>query len=165
VFLLRCPRCFGHTPADDEVEEVVCRWCRTRVTEVEWHTERSKAVVREFLLADLRPVADLMRTFAIGQLVIAAVYLFFFLGCGGLITHFHGQVNEVMVIAIGVVLLVSGVFVYAGEVALRLGRWRLIAVTGAIFALTSPLLLGLPIGIWALWKLSRPEGRAVFTSL
>jgi hypothetical protein len=162
VFLIHCPRCRGQTAADDDAEWIHCRWCKLPVPAADGHVVRDPKMVRRFLLEELQPLATLMRTFAVGQLVIAFAYHFFFLGLRGLIEHFHGQVNEVMVIAIGVVLFASGVFVYAGAHAVEHGKWRLIATTGAVFAVTSPLLLGLPIGVWALCKLNRPEGRAVF---
>lgn len=162
MFVLYCPRCRGYTAADDDATKVACQWCHLWVKATDKHTLRGPEFLRQFVLSDLWSVADLMRAFGIGQTVIAATYFVFFLGCGGLIAHFTGQMNELMLIAIGVVLFVGGVFIIAGSIAIRRGRQRSIAVVGAIFALASPLLLGLPIGAWALWKLNRPEVRAAF---
>jgi hypothetical protein len=162
VFLLHCPRCAGETAAEDDAEWVTCRWCLLRVGTNGNHIVRDPNMVRRFLLDEIWPLAALLRTFGTGQIVLALLYFLFFFGCLGGAGRFDDVPRTVMLVAIGAVLFVSGVFVYAGAHAVYHGKRRLIAVTGAVFALTSPLLLGLPIGVWALWKLSRPEGRAVF---
>lgn len=166
MILLRCPRCHACTPAEDDATKVACWWCHLWVGPVDRHAVRDPAAVRKFVLDDLRPIASLMLTFGIGQTLTAVIYLWVFAswmseGHVYLIGNFE---QNPLVYAIGVVLLVGGVFIIAGGVALRRGRGRLYAVVGAIFTLASPLLLGIPIGAWALWKLGRPEVRAAFKS-
>jgi uncharacterized protein YjeT (DUF2065 family) len=162
VVLLRCPRCRGFTPTTDATDVVECQWCRLRVGTVERHLVRDPQAARRVVLDDLSPIAALLRTFGIGQIIIAVVHFAFFIGCNSLLEHFHGSVNQVLVIASGLVLFAGGVFIFAGSEAVRRGRGRLFAVVGSLFALTSPLLIGVPVGVWALWRLSRPEVRAAF---
>lgn len=162
MVLLRCPQCRGFTPTTDATDVVECQWCRLRVGVAERHLLRNPQAARRVVLDDLSPIATLLRTFGIGQMVVAVLHLFFFLGCSGLIRHFNGSVNQVLVIAAGLVLFAGGVFIFAGSEAVRQGRGRPFAVVGSLFALTSPLLLGLPVGGWALRRLNRPEVRAAF---
>jgi hypothetical protein len=162
VVLLRCPQCRGLTPGVDDAVAVECRWCRLRVGTAERYLLRDPAAARRVVLDDLAPIAALLRTLGIGQTAVAVAHFVFFIGCNSLLTHFHGAVNQVLVIASGLVLFAGGVFIFAGGEAVRRGRGRPFAVVGSLFALTSPLLLGVPVGVWALWRLSRPEVRAAF---
>lgn len=65
--------------------------------------------------------------------------------------------------AVGPYLMASGAVIVAAARALRRGRGRVLGVVAAWLALFSPLLIGLPIGFWALRMLHRPEVRAAFT--
>jgi len=161
VFLLHCPRCWGTTLLTDDPDGSRCRHCGWHGRPPLNHIVRDPEAVRQFVAKDLGPVAALLRTLGMGQTIIALVFCFF-LVCGGGASFFGFTPQLAMAGAIGVVLLVGGVLICAGDVAIRLGRWRLIAVVGAIFALTSPLLIGLPLGVWALQRLNRPEVRAAF---
>lgn len=162
MVLLRCPQCRGFTATTDDSATVECQWCRLRVGAVERHLVRDPAAARRVVFDDLAPIAALLRTLGIGQMAIAVAHFVFFIGCSSLLAHFHGSVNQVLVIAAGLVLFGGGVFIFAGSEAVRRGRGRPFAVVGSLFALTSPLLLGVPVGVWALARLSRPEVRAAF---
>lgn len=146
----------------EDAERGLCQWCRLWVGTADGrHLIREPRMLRWYVLNDLTSLASLMFTFGIGQTVIAVTYFWFFFGCGPTATRLE-PLPLVLFVAIGVVLFVGGVFIIAGSMAVRYGRQRLFAVVGAIFTLTSPLIIGLPVGIWALWKLNRPEVKAAF---
>ena len=163
MILIRCPQCKGHTPAVDDEELGRCQWCWQWVrTADERNVSREPEVLRWYVLNDLSSLGHLMYTFGLGQTVIAVTYFWFFFGCYGGANHITELPPLVLLVAIGAVLFLGGVLIIAGGVAVRRVRGRLFAVVGAIFMLTSPLIVGLPIGIWALRKLNRPEVKAAF---
>jgi uncharacterized integral membrane protein len=163
VFLLNCPKCRGVTPHTDDATEMACRWCGWRGRPPLGNVVRDPAAVRRAVLAEVRPVAYLLFTFGIGQLLTALMYCLMFINPTNTTNYLFGRVPQSpMLYAIGLTVLVGGVLILAAAVAVERGRNRLIAVTGAWLALTSPLLLGIPIGVWALRTLSRPEVRAAF---
>lgn len=161
MYLLHCPRCRGVTLHPDDTAGHACRWCGWQGRPPRDHLVDDPAAVRRFVLADLRPVANLLLTFGIGQLVTTLFYFLFVASqVGAYLSGRHE--TSVMVYAIGLALLAGGVLIFAAAIAVQLGRNRIVALTGAWLALTSPLLLGLPVGAWAVWKLTRPEARAAF---
>lgn len=162
MVVLDCPRCRGETLLPEVGEGVTCRWCGWHGPAAGWLFARHPARVQKAALEELRPIAHLLRTLGVGQTVTAFIYFALFLGFGDVMANLRESPTAALVLGIGVVLLVSGVLLIAGGVAVRRGWNRLLAVTAAWLALTSPLVLGIPIGIWALLKLNRPEGRAAF---
>lgn len=165
MYLLHCPRCRGVTLNPDDSAGHACRWCGWRGRPPRDRVVDAPAAVRRFVLADLRPVANQLLTFGIGQFITALIFLWFFIGAmsqGNVYLVGRFEQNP-MTYAIGLVLLAGGVLILAAAIAVRLGRNRLVALTGAWLALASPLLLGIPVGLWAVWKLTRPEARAAFT--
>ena len=162
MYLLHCPRCWGVTLLADDEADVGCRWCRWRGRPPLENLVHDPQAVRRFVLAELQPVGQVLALFGVAQCVTAAIYFLLFFGCGGALARFGYTPQLVLVAAVGAVLAVGGVIIWAASFAVRTGRGRLIAVAGAVFALTSPLLLGIPIGVWAVRELTRPEVRAVF---
>lgn len=122
----------------------------------------SAADVRRHVLGELKPVAYLLFTFGIGQLLTAGVFVvIFILGNGAyLIGRFD---HAPLLYAIGLVLLVGGILIVAAAVTVERGRNRLVAVTGAWLVITSPLLVGLPLGVWALRRLTASDVRLAFS--
>jgi hypothetical protein len=113
------------------------------------------------VMREIRPLSGPMLQFGTVQTFMGVMSSFFFslvlwLG-GGSDTPLFG-----ILLASGLVLLVGGVVIIAGGVCIRTGRWRLVACVGAILIVTSPLLMGLPMGLRVLHKLTRPEVKAAF---
>ena len=159
MYLLHCPQCRTDTPLEEDVEKLCCRTCGRVVEVTEESVYRGAASARWFVLQELRPLSAPMFQFGTVQTFMGVMSSFFFSLClwvgGGGFTPLFG-----ILLACGLVLLVGGVVIIVGGVCIRTGRGRLVAVTGAIFAITSPLLMCLPLGNPALRKHTPPEVKA-----
>lgn len=162
VFLLHCPRCWGVTPHTDGEAEAACRWCGWSGRPPLDHVIRDPAVVRRHVLNDLGPVVTVFALVGVAHLVVAGLLVFYFTSLNNRLALFADPSREVLLIAVMVVTLTSGVLILGGGLAVRTGRNRLLAVTGAWLVITSPLLVGLPFGVWALRRLTAPEVREAF---
>ena len=160
MYLLRCPQCHGCIRVEDDVDKGWCRKCLMWVGAVERHVVHDPAEIRQHVLKGLQPIAEVMRPFGFCQTLLAVGYfvVVLFFGSGRLELY----PESLAMIAIVSVVLVGGVLITAGGVAVQRGRGRLFALVGGWFALTSPLLVGIPLGVWVLMTLHRPEVRAAF---
>lgn len=161
MYLLHCPQCRTDTPVEEDAERLCCRTCGRVVEAAAESVYRGAASTRWFVMQDLRPLSAPMFQFGTVQTFMGVMSSLFF-GLG-LWLGVGKDTPLVMLLFIGgLVLFVGGVCILAAGACIRTGRWRLLAVAGAILAITSPLLMGLPLGIRVLRKLTRPEVKAAF---
>jgi len=57
--------------------------------------------------------------------------------------------------------LLGGLIAFGGWMTRRGRYWQFCLVAGGL-TLLSPLVAGVPLGLWGLWKLTRPEVKAAF---
>lgn len=114
--------------------------------------------LRQRVIDGLRPVRWAMALLGFASVMVAPLWMLTEL-LRSLTTPDFGSALAFL----GIPLLTVGwVVLTPAGILLALGRFRSFALIGACLALFNPLLVGIPIGIWALVQLNRPAVRAVF---
>lgn len=156
MFLIRCRKCRGHTAVSDDIDRPRrCRECGRPLDRERWDVVDDPVKVRRKVLESLTPLADWMLVFGLAQVFTALV------GSAWAALAMPASDPAFLISAGGGVSVLGGLIAVGGRL-IRRGRWRLVGVAACVMTLFSPLVVGLPLGLWGLLTLSRPEVKAAF---
>lgn len=160
MFLLLCLRCRGDTAVSDDAHPPTrCRRCGSDLDPRRTRVIDDPAEVRWRVLRTLVPLSDGMLAFGVLQAGLSSMVVI--LTLMGATLPLATDDTFTLVGSFGVGLL-GGLIAFGGWMTRRGRYWQLGLVASGL-TVFSPFVVGLPLGLWGLWKLTRPEVKAVFT--
>ena len=159
MFLLRCLRCRWETAVSDDTHPPArCRRCGGALDPRRAEVIDDPREVRRRVLRTLVPLADGMLAYGLCQAVISLfAALISFRKAVAAFTP-----DDLFTVVGGLGLGVIGGLIAVGGWMVRRGRVWQFGLVASGLTLLSPFVVGVPLGAWGLWKLTRPDVKAVF---
>jgi hypothetical protein len=159
VFLLLCLRCRGETAASDDARPPTrCRRCGGALDSRRADVIDDPSEVRRRVLRTLVPLSDGVIGFGILEAGLSALALAVTLMKAP--TGF--TTDDLFTLVGGTGFGIIGGLIAGGGWMIRRGQYWQLCLVASGLTLFSPLVVGVPLGAWGLWKLTRPEVKAVF---
>ncbi len=160
MFLLRCLRCrWEAVVSDDTRPPARCRRCGVVLDSRRADVIDDPSEVRRRVLRSLVPLADGLFAYGLCQAGICSLVALPMLRA---IRGLTLTPDEYLLLVGGVGLGVIGGLIAVGGWMTRRGRYWQFGLVASGLTLLSPFVVGFPLGAWGIWKLTRPEVKAVF---